>query len=458
MWKPDLVVSDGAGYREIVDAIAKAIEDGELRAGDRLPPLRDLAWHLKCNPTTVNRAYREAQARRLVAGEVGRGTFVLGTSPEAGLFALRAKAGQLIDLAISRPVLPNGITSMVDAVEQVSSIYPNVGDGYPDAELEIRSLQAASNWLSFRDRRLTSLSVLPTSGAHAALVAALGFWCRTGDNLLVEDPTFPGIRSIARQLRLNLVSVDCDNEGLIPEALEIAAHSYKAAIVVAVPNLQNPTGVVMSNRRRAAIVDVIHSNRLMLIEDDVYGPLSGRPPLLGDLLAARSEVTADSADPGGSGMLISSLSKAVCPGLRFGMLAAPSGLMAKLAADPHTTSWFVSPLSLAVGTMWLNDGSALRATEWQRNEVAARYALAQRILDGLDLPTPSPMLWLPVQGEPDEVVARARAVGIGIVSGDAFTLKRHPQKHVRVCLSGAPDQETLAVALTRLRSVLESFR
>ena len=158
MWKPDLVVSDGAGYREIVDAIAKAIEDGELRAGDRLPPLRDLAWHLKCNPTTVNRAYREAQARRLVAGEVGRGTFVLGTSPEAGLFALRAKAGQLIDLAISRPVLPNGITSMVDAVEQVSSIYPNVGDGYPDAELEIRSLQAASNWLSFRDRRLTSLS------------------------------------------------------------------------------------------------------------------------------------------------------------------------------------------------------------------------------------------------------------------------------------------------------------
>ncbi len=77
VWIPQLVDDDQPRYLALVDAIAQAIESGTLKVGDRLPPQRRLAWKLGLNPSTTQQAYREAAARHLVAGEVGRGTYVL---------------------------------------------------------------------------------------------------------------------------------------------------------------------------------------------------------------------------------------------------------------------------------------------------------------------------------------------------------------------------------------------
>jgi len=79
MWKPDLSRRTGPLYLAIADAMAAGIEGGELKAGDRLPPQRSLAFDLGLTIGTVTRAYAEAERRGLVAGEVGRGTFVRST-------------------------------------------------------------------------------------------------------------------------------------------------------------------------------------------------------------------------------------------------------------------------------------------------------------------------------------------------------------------------------------------
>ena len=72
MWIPLLPNTPQPRYLALVEAIAEAIECGELKVGDRLPPQRRLAWALGLNPSTTQQAYREAAARHLVSGEVGR--------------------------------------------------------------------------------------------------------------------------------------------------------------------------------------------------------------------------------------------------------------------------------------------------------------------------------------------------------------------------------------------------
>ncbi|OLS59482.1 hypothetical protein PSEMO_54490 [Pseudomonas putida] len=89
MWTPTLPDDGQPRYLALVEAIARAIEYGELKVGERLPPQRRLAWALGLNPSTTQQAYREAAARHLVSGEVGRGTYVLAGSKEATLFRLK---------------------------------------------------------------------------------------------------------------------------------------------------------------------------------------------------------------------------------------------------------------------------------------------------------------------------------------------------------------------------------
>src|SRR5919106_2598021 len=76
MWTPELGARTGPRYLALADAIEQDVVTGALAAGTRLPPHRDLAYRLGVTVGTVSRAYGLVAARGLVAGEVGRGTFV----------------------------------------------------------------------------------------------------------------------------------------------------------------------------------------------------------------------------------------------------------------------------------------------------------------------------------------------------------------------------------------------
>src|SRR5918994_5265814 len=79
-------------YRQLADALAAAIADGTLAEGERLPSERDLALSLTVSRTTVVTAYRELEARGLVRGHVGRGTFICAADePTDAPFAWRGR-------------------------------------------------------------------------------------------------------------------------------------------------------------------------------------------------------------------------------------------------------------------------------------------------------------------------------------------------------------------------------
>ena len=82
LWVPDISHTDGPRYMAVAGAIVKAIDNGELPPGTQLPPQRDLGQKLGVTVGTIGRAYSIVKKRRLVTGEVGRGTFVVGDETE----------------------------------------------------------------------------------------------------------------------------------------------------------------------------------------------------------------------------------------------------------------------------------------------------------------------------------------------------------------------------------------
>ncbi|KAB2861119.1 MAG: GntR family transcriptional regulator, partial [Bauldia sp.] len=97
MWRPDPSLIRRPAYLSLADQIARAIHDGRLANGARLPTHRRLADDLDLSVQTVSRAYEELIRRGLIAGEVGRGTFVQTSRPEPDPPYLPERLGEVID-------------------------------------------------------------------------------------------------------------------------------------------------------------------------------------------------------------------------------------------------------------------------------------------------------------------------------------------------------------------------
>lgn len=447
MWTPSLPTSEQPRYLALVDAIAAAIECGELQVGERLPPQRRLAWALGLNPSTTQQAYREAAARHLVSGEVGRGTYVLAGSKEATLFHLKQKSLQpsLIDLSTNVPVIDpdnHDVENTLQALmqeDQVRSL-----EHYLNADALLRARVHGAAWFSHRGLHLSASQLMLCGGAQQGLFILLLSLCQAGEPVLVEALTAPGVKAACRQLRLPLHGIAQDRQGILPDELDRVARATGARVVVLTPTLQNPTGACMSRERQQAVAEVVHRHDLLVIEDDVYGALTDQPPLWPLL--------------GQQGILVSSLSKTVGAGLRLGWIVADPALLAKV--DPHAqaTHWQVSPLNLQIACRWIADGTAARRLAWQRQEVEQRWRLARKVFDDqlVYSPNPSPHIWVSCPGPAQALVQRCRANAVEVVPAEVFAVKQSDLAAVRISLSAASSRAQLKQALERVAQAMEA--
>ncbi|WP_065761763.1 PLP-dependent aminotransferase family protein [Pseudomonas defluvii] len=443
MWIPLLPNTPQPRYLALVEAIAEAIECGELKVGDRLPPQRRLAWALGLNPSTTQQAYREAAARHLVSGEVGRGTYVLAGSKEATLFCLKQGKAARIDLSTNVPAVNQHNDDVKRALQTlIDNNQTQRLEHYLTADELLLGRALGATWLRNRGLSLSPQQVLLCAGAQQGLFSLLLSLCQAGDPVLVEALTAPGIKAACRQLRLPLHGVALDQHGIRPDDLERMARATGARVVVLTPTLHNPTGSCPSPQRQREIAAVVRQHGLLLIEDDVYGALTDSPPLFPLL--------------GRQGVLVTSLSKTVGAGLRLGWIAADTELLQRI--DPHTqaTHWPVSPLSVQIANRWLSDGTAERRLAWQREEIAQRWRLARKVLGAAlqDDSTPSPHLWLTGQRPGAVMAAACRAEGVDVVPAEVFAVKQGDLPAIRVSLSAATDRAVLKQALERIAHVL----
>ncbi|WP_397450839.1 PLP-dependent aminotransferase family protein [Pseudomonas sp. NA-150] len=446
MWTPTLPDSDQPKYLALVDAITHAIESGELKVGERLPPQRRLAWNLGLNPSTTMQAYREAARRHLVSGEVGRGTYVLAGSKEATLFRLKQPGERptLIDLSTNVPVTDD------DSRDEERSLSTLIDSGHAQRlqsylgadDLAWGRAQGAA-WMTRRGLNVAAENVLLCGGAQQGLFMALLSLCQPGEPVLVEAFTAPGIKAACRQLRLPLHGVALDHHGIVPEELDRMARATGARVVVLTPVLQNPTSTIMSPQRQLEIAEVVKQHGLLVIEDDVYGALTSTPPLT-RLLGER-------------GLLVTSLSKTVAPGLRVGWITADPSLLEQI--DPHAqaTHWGISPLCLSIAGQWIKDGTAQRRLAWQTEETTQRWRLAKKFLGSAlyQSESPSPHIWVTCSMPSMALAQACRAAQVDVVPAEVFAVKEHDTHAIRISLCAASNRAQLKVALERVAEIIK---
>ncbi|MEJ2084386.1 MAG: PLP-dependent aminotransferase family protein, partial [Acidobacteriota bacterium] len=347
---PSLSDDPGPKYRKLAREIARAMADGELQPGDRLPTHRELADSLGVALTTVTRGYAEAERRGLVVGEVGRGTFVRSWAP-----CLVSEEGIVADLSA------NYLPPRPQAPELFEQIFRRLARGGGRALLDYqphrgtsRQIEAGAHWIDREGVAAKANQVVVTSGVQHAMAVVFAALAEPGDTILVEELTYCGFNTLARVLHLKLEPVPIDSEGLIPEALREACRRVDAKGLYCMPRLQNPTAVSMTDKRREEIAEISQEFALPVIEDDSYGFLAPESRPLSTLLP--------------NAFYLCGTSKSVMPGLRIGFVRAPEEMTRQLESVIAATTYMAPALLADVTADWILDGTAERIMQWKRDE------------------------------------------------------------------------------------------
>jgi DNA-binding transcriptional MocR family regulator len=446
-WTPDLSRADKPRYLAIADILAEDIRAGALSPGDRLPPQRKLAERLGVDFTTVARGYVEAQRRGLVDSHVGRGSFVRAppkTEPPA-----RSPRAQPVDLSMNLPPEPDDpalIARMREGLAEVArDIVPLLryqGFGGAPADKD-----AASSWLGRRALVPSQERIFVTPGAHPALLGIVNVLAKPGDVLLCEETTYPGIRAVAAQAGLKLIGLPMDEAGVTPSALMDACKRYAPKAIYLNPTLQNPTTLTIPEGRRSELANVARRLKLPIIEDDAYGFIPDHGPH--PFAALAPELT----------WHVAGLAKCVGAGLRAAYVVVPDARAGwPFAAAVRTACVMASPLTGALVTRWIEDGTADALLRFIREETRARQAIAREVLRHPSVRS-DPLsfnLWieLPPPWTRSAFSGHLRSREIGVIPSDAFTTGTTPIEAVRVCLGGPISRERLRVALEELNHLL----
>lgn len=176
----------------------------------------------------------------------------------------------------------------------------------------------------------TADDVLTTTGSQQALDLIAHTILDEGDVVAVELPTYIGGSASFFARSAELVGVAQDDEGIVPESLrEVVSHT-RIKLLYTIPNFQNPSGRLMTQERRRAVLEIANEHDFLVIEDDPYGEL---------VYVDGADTTAmKSRDDNGRVIYLGSFSKVLAPGLRCGWIVAPKPLLerleiAKQAAD-----------------------------------------------------------------------------------------------------------------------------
>ncbi|MAU59653.1 MAG: hypothetical protein CMI62_02860 [Parvibaculum sp.] len=450
----------GPRYRAIADELRDAIRTGAAPAGTRLPPLRDLAYELGVTVGTVSRAYALAASRGEVAGEVGRGTYVLGigsavqtgTGVGSAAFLTMPDATEAAMKAALAP--PAGQTEIIgEAMAAILAELPKRAGPSPFNTYlvpggEERHRQAAAGWLAFDGFAPQPGNILLCSGTQQAILTSILAATEPGDTILTEELTYHAMVQQAGQMGRRVAPVDIDNEGMVPEALERALGEQKPAAIFIVPTLQNPTGAIMSEARRRRIAELAVAHEIAIIEDDIYGMLAEKRPLPIAHFAPDHTWYA------------TSLAKSVGCGLRVGFLMPPPRMLERARGILNGFGQTVPPLMAELAVRLMETGEAATICTRIRDEMAARHTMTADALGRARLTYDPAALYswmeLPESWRAHGLVEAARARGVAIAAGEDFMVGRTDRaaRHVRLAIGQPQTREELARGLAVISGLL----
>ena len=335
-----LPVERGSGaplHRQIYEGLRRAILEGLLRPGQRVPATRVLAAELEVSRLPVLAAYEQLLHEGYLRGRVGSGTFVTAVLPDDAFHPARAARrerrptspprprvaprayddGGLRPFRMSLPAFdqfPRAVWAKL--VSRHARMLAPVHMAYGDpAGLGRLRTAIAEHLRTARAVRCEAEQVLVVSGSQAALHLCATVLLGRGDRVALEEPGYPGAHAVLGTTGAELVPVPIDDEGIDVAGLDSLGAHVRGAYVT--PSHQYPLGASMSAPRRLALLDWARRRDARIIEDDYDSEYRYVSRPLGAL---------QGMDDHGRVIYVGTFSKVLFPALRVGYLVVPPAI------------------------------------------------------------------------------------------------------------------------------------
>jgi GntR family transcriptional regulator/MocR family aminotransferase len=454
--------------RWLLDELRRAIVDGRIKPGTRLPATRDLARQYGIARGTVVTVFEQLESDGYLRGRVGGGTWV------AEQFAMRSAPSRVPLLPRDRPAPLTGLSfpfpsrpfllSMPALPEFPTKVWARIGSRRLRSESS--NFQVAQDPRGFSPLREAIAVYLESSravhchpdqivilsGVQQGLDLLTRLLVKPGDPVWMEDPGYFGAAIAFRNAGARIVPVPVDERGLrVAEGRRLCGNARLAYVT---PGHQFPLGMTMSLESRLDLLEWAGLSRAFVIEDDYDSEFRFRGKPMPSL---------QSLDKNGSVIFLGTFNKLLFPALRLGYAVLPPALIEPFLELRYGTDLRCAGLDQTILCDFIVEGHLARHIRRMRELYAARLNAfletskkhAQGLLKIAPIHAGLHVTGLIENGLTSrQAESAARANGVETMGLNRLTLRRR-DLHGIVMGFAAYDERAIARAIAKLAQALE---
>lgn len=313
--------------------------------------------------------------------------------------------------------------------------------GYPPL---VASLQ---DFLKKKDLPVGQNKILVTTGSLQAISIITQEFVNEGDVILTENPCFVGAISIFETYGARIISVPIDKNGIDIRALKdtLAGLDVKPKLFYVTPNFHNPAGIIYTEERRKALMEVLSGSDIILLEDDAYGDLyfDDRDVSLVTPMKTYKDFDVEVIYTG-------SFSKIIGPGLRLGYMLASPEIFDKAESIKQALDACTSNFMQILANQFLSKGYLEPYLTFLRKEYKERKDMLH---NNLIKYMPSQISWnepkggfyiwlkLPEEISSTEIFGRCLQKGVVFVTGRTFDPHNVKDDRLRLSFSNMAKED-----------------
>lgn len=441
-WKPQINKSERPIYSAIVKALEEDIKNNVLKAGDKLPPQRELADYLDINLTTVTKAYKACEKKGLIFATTGKGTFVSSDAGVSTASAVERHAEPgLIDMGTLHP--------SYDQDNLVAESMHKAADKMKYGAYRKESYnQIGADWLKRFHINAKPENIVIASGAQNALAVSLVSLFQPGDKIGTDCLTYMGFKNLASFLGIRLVPIEADKDGMDTDFLQRACRTENLKGLYIMPECQNPTTYTMSLSKREKIADIVKENNLILIEDDEYSFLGNTEfPPVSEFIPEQS-------------IYINGTAKSLSAGLRISFMSVAPKYRHRIDDGIYCINMNISDINAVILANLIETGRADEILKQKQQTAEERNIIVNQIFSDYTVHGNRRdyfrWLILPEGWTGKEFELCAKVSGVQIFCAERFSVGSNPaHPAVRIALSSVKNKNELIKGLNIIKDLLK---